>query len=50
VLAAGREGIDVACGTGVLRILSVQLTGARQVAASDFLNAHSLEDVRFGTA
>ena len=50
VLAAGKAGIDVACGVGVLRILAVQLAGARQVSAIDFINAHSLEGVRFGAA
>jgi methionyl-tRNA formyltransferase len=48
VLAAGKFGIDVACGAGALRILAVQLAGARQVPARDFINAHPLEGVRFG--
>ncbi len=50
VLAAGKAGIDVACGVGALRILAVQLAGGRQVSAIDFINAHPLEGVRFGTA
>jgi methionyl-tRNA formyltransferase len=50
VLFAGKAGIDVACGAGVLRILTVQLAGARQVSAIDFINAHPLEDVRLGAA
>ena len=50
VLFAGKDGIDVACGTGVLRLLTVQLAGARQVSAIDFINAHPLEGVRFGAA
>ena len=48
VLSATREGIDVACGEGRLRILRLQLPGARPVAASDFINAHSLEGVCLG--
>jgi methionyl-tRNA formyltransferase len=50
VLAAGKAGIDVSCGVGALRILAVQLAGARQVSAIDFINAHPLEGVRFGAA
>lgn len=48
VLAAGKAGIDVACGTGTLRLVTVQLPGARPVSAGDFVNAHTLEGVRFG--
>jgi methionyl-tRNA formyltransferase len=50
VLAAGKAGIDVTCGVGALRILAVQLAGARQVSAIDFVNAHPLDGVRFGAA
>jgi methionyl-tRNA formyltransferase len=50
VLAAGKTGIDVACGVGVLRLLVVQSAGARQVSATDFINAHPLEGVRLGIA
>jgi len=50
VLFAGKDGIDIACGTGVLRILTVQLAGARQVSAADFINAHPLEGVLLGAA
>jgi len=48
VLSATREGIDVACGDGCLRILRLQLPGARPVPAADFINAHSLEGVCLG--
>jgi methionyl-tRNA formyltransferase len=50
VLGAGKSGIDVACGVGALRILAVQLAGARQVSSIDFINAHPLAGVRFGAA
>ena len=39
VLKAGREGIDVACGDGVLRLLTVQREGGKPLAARDYLNA-----------
>nr|MDJ0522439.1 methionyl-tRNA formyltransferase [Planctomycetota bacterium] len=39
VLAVGPEGIDVACGDGVLRVVRVQPAGGRAMAVKDFLNA-----------
>ncbi len=41
VLGAGREGIDVACAEGVLRLLEVQRAGARRIAAADYANARA---------
>jgi len=40
VIAAGPEGIDVACGTGTLRLLEVQRPGARRMGAREFLVGH----------
>jgi methionyl-tRNA formyltransferase len=39
VLATGRQGIDLACGTGVLRITAVQRAGGKRIGAVDYLNA-----------
>ena len=39
VLAAGRDGIDVACGTGALRITTLQRAGGKRIGAVDYLNA-----------
>ncbi|GAA4790503.1 methionyl-tRNA formyltransferase [Lysobacter hankyongensis] len=39
VLAAGRDGIDIACGDGALRIRSLQREGGRIITAADYLNA-----------
>ena len=50
VLAAGRDGVDVACGTGVLRLLEVQLPGGRRIPAGDFSHAQTLDGVCLGAA
>ena len=39
VVATGREGIDVACGEGALRIRVLQREGGKAITAADFLNA-----------
>jgi methionyl-tRNA formyltransferase len=39
VLRAGRDGIDVACGEGVLRIRVLQREGGKAITAADYLNA-----------
>ncbi len=39
LLAATRDGLDVACGEGALRLLRVQREGGRPVSAADYLNA-----------
>jgi methionyl-tRNA formyltransferase len=38
VLAASADGIDVACGRGAVRVLSLQPAGGRAMSARDFLN------------
>ena len=40
VLVASRDGIDVACADGALRIGLLQRDGGKAVSAADFLNAH----------
>jgi methionyl-tRNA formyltransferase len=39
LLAATRDGIDIACGDGALRLLTVQREGGRPLPAADYLNA-----------
>jgi methionyl-tRNA formyltransferase len=39
VLHGGREGIDIACGEGALRIRTLQRPGGRAITAADYLNA-----------
>ena len=39
VLRSGRDGIDIACGEGVLRIRVLQRDGGKAITAADYLNA-----------
>ena len=39
VLGAGREGIDIACGQGVLRLQTLQRDGGKPISAQDYRNA-----------
>ena len=39
VLHMSREGIDVACGDGALRITALQRAGGKPITAADYLNA-----------
>ena len=48
VLSADKTGIEVACGEGRLRLLELQLPGARSVTAGEFINAHAVAGVRLG--
>ena len=41
VLFAGRQGIDIACGEGALRVTRVQRAGGRAIDVADYLNARS---------
>ncbi len=42
VLRQGDAGIEVACGSGALRITSLQLPGRNRCSAAEFLKSHSL--------
>ncbi|MBD7922131.1 methionyl-tRNA formyltransferase [Xanthomonas bonasiae] len=39
VLAASRQGIDIACGQGALRLRVLQREGGKAITAADYLNA-----------
>jgi methionyl-tRNA formyltransferase len=47
VVAAGRAGIDVATGDGLLRLCKIQPPSGRVMAAGAYLAAHSLEGAAF---
>ena len=40
IVALGDDGIDVACGEGVLRILKLKPAGKREMTAAQFLRGH----------
>lgn len=46
VLAASRDGIDIACGQGALRLRTLQREGGKAITAGDYLNAR--RDLRVG--
>jgi methionyl-tRNA formyltransferase len=48
VVAAGRSGIAVATGAGILLITRLQPAGKRPMSATDFLNARRVDGARFG--
>ena len=48
VQSVDKTGIEVACGAGRLRLLELQLPGARPVTAGEFINAHAMAGVRLG--
>ncbi len=42
VVAVSGEGVDVACGDGVVRLLSLQREGGRPMASAEFVRGHPL--------
>jgi methionyl-tRNA formyltransferase len=44
ILAGGSEGIDVATGHGILRLLELQPPGGRRMSAAEYLNGRRLPD------
>jgi methionyl-tRNA formyltransferase len=47
VLGAADDGIDVACGNGILRVRRLQLAGRNPMPAQEFLKAQRLTGARF---
>lgn len=48
VLTADHEGIEIATGRGVLRIIELQPAGGRAMSAADFNRARTLAGAQFG--
>lgn len=46
VIAAGRDGVEVACGDGVLRMLQLQRPGRRKISAGEFAGQLSVVGTR----
>jgi methionyl-tRNA formyltransferase len=49
VVAASNAGVDVACGSGTLRLLRMQLAGRKPLAAQEFIKAQRLAGARFAS-
>ena len=47
VLGAGKDGVDVATGRGMLRILELQPAGGRILPAADYARGRELTGIRF---
>ncbi len=47
IVAAGPDGIDVASGDGVLRLVEVQSPGSRRVDVADWLRSQTLDGATF---
>ena len=51
VVATAKEGVDVACGNGALRLLELQPANGKRMSAAAFAAGHGIvPGVRFGTA
>ncbi len=48
VVNADKQGIDVACGNGKVRITRLQRPGGKPQSAAEYLNAHRLDGVILG--
>ncbi len=50
VVAAGRDGVDVACSEGVLRLTEVQRAGRRRISGGELAAQQPLQGRRLGSA
>jgi len=50
VLGTSGDGVAVACGRGILRLLRVQLAGRKPLPAKEFLNAQRVANIRFASS
>ena len=48
VLEASKDGIDIKCRSGILRVSQLQLPGGKPMTAQAFLNAHKIAGDRLG--
>jgi methionyl-tRNA formyltransferase len=48
VIAEAKQGIDVVCGEGTLRLKRLQLPGGKPLSAAEFLNGRSLDGAALG--
>ncbi len=48
VMAASKSGVDIACGTGAIRLLRVQRPGRNRISSSEFAMQFDLIDAELG--
>lgn len=48
VLDESKEGIDIACGQGTVRVIELQLPGKKRIMVRDFINSNSLKGLTLG--
>ncbi|MEE9342577.1 MAG: methionyl-tRNA formyltransferase [Gammaproteobacteria bacterium] len=48
VVKESKQGIDIACGQGQLRLIQIQLPGGKRIPVADFLNGRSLKGAVLG--
>jgi len=48
VVDESKDGLDISCGEGLVRVVELQLPGKRRTMVSDFINSHSLKGSTLG--
>ena len=47
ILSADKQSIEVVAGTGVVKLIALQLAGGKVISAQDFINAHNVSKCSF---
>ena len=49
LINCAQHAFDVNTGDGILRLMEVQLPGGKRISGKDFLNAHTVDQIRLGS-